>query len=175
MPSPITPTAQTAGAASLRPALPERRPSAAGFIALVYAYLLAFNLLQQLTATTHTSTAVPYFFLGVIDGFIAFALFAAVRLRCNEPEAGVYACTMALLAIFVRGITVFVLGVLGTRQSPGSAWQPDDVAVTWMSVLAPVILVFTVHLYALVTEHTAALAHHGDGHCIQQRNHSGDS
>ncbi|MCZ4102358.1 hypothetical protein [Streptomyces sp. H39-C1] len=153
MPSPTTPPASTARAALPRPFLPQST-SAAGFLALAYAYLLAFNLLQQLAATTNAPAPVPYLFLGVIDGFITFAIYAAVRLRPDENKEA-SAWTMAVLAIIVRGITVLVLGVLGTRQSPGSRWQPADVATTWMSVVAPLILVLAVHLYALVTQNAA--------------------
>ncbi|MFD5128977.1 hypothetical protein [Streptomyces olindensis] len=127
--------------------------SAAGFLTIAYAYLLAFELLQQLPATTHAPTPLPYLFLAAIDGFIAFALFTAVRLNSGETGMAEYAWIMAFLAIPVRGVTVLVLGHLGTRQSPGRAWQLDDVAVTWMSALAPFILFFAVLLYVLVTKH----------------------
>ncbi|MFF4361520.1 hypothetical protein [Streptomyces sp. NPDC001604] len=133
--------------------------SAAWFLTLAYAYLLAFDLLQQLTATTHAPVALPYLFLGVTDGFIAFALFSAVRLNPDESGVAAYAWAMAFLAIPVRGVTVLVLGHLGTRQSQGRLWQLDDVAVTWMSALAPFILFLAVLLYALVTEHRADLDH----------------
>ncbi|WP_406439090.1 hypothetical protein OHB14_51530 [Streptomyces sp. NBC_01613] len=118
--------------------------------------------MQQLTATTHAPVALPYLFLAVIDGFIAFALFAAVRLGHDEPGRAEYAWMMAVLAVIVRGVTVIVFGHLETRQSPGRVWQLDDIAVTIMSALAPLILVFTVHFYALVAEHAAGLEHRGD-------------
>jgi hypothetical protein len=132
--------------------------SAAGFLALAFAYLLAFELLQQLPATTHAPAPLPYLFLAVIDGFIAFALFAAVRLDGDETGVAAYPWVMAFVAILVRGITVLTLGHLGTRQSPGTRlWQLDDVAVTWMSALAPFILFFAVFLYVVVTGHRADL------------------
>lgn len=129
--------------------------SAAGFLTVAYAYLLAFNLLQQLPATTHAPTPLPYLFLAAIDGLIAFALFTAVRLRSDDMAAHAWVTTV--VAIPVRGITVLALGHLGTRQSPGRVWQLDDVAITWMSALAPLILVLAVLLYVLVTDHTADL------------------
>lgn len=131
--------------------------SAAGFLTLACAYLLAFELLQQLPATTHAPTPLAYLFLAAVDGFIAFALFAAVRLNSDETGAAACAWVVAFLAIPVRGVTVLVLGHLGTRQSPGSRWQLDDVAVTWMSALAPFILFFAVVLYVLVTEYRTDL------------------
>lgn len=161
MPSPTTPAAPTVRSAIRRPSL-HKSASAAGFITLAYSYLLAFNLLQQLAATTHAPAALPYLFLGAIDGFIALALFAVVRLRSARPEDEVYAWTLTALAIVVRAVTVLVFGVLGTRQMPGGSWQPNDVAVIVMSAGAPLMLVFAVHLYALITEHTTDLAQHGE-------------
>ena len=161
IPSPTAPPAPRMRSAIRRLPL-STSTSAAGFLTLAYAYLLAFELLQQLTATTHAPVALPYLFLAVIDGFIAFALFASVRLHRDEPAQSENAWMMAVLAIIVRAVTVIVFGHLGTRQSPGNVWQLDDLAVTVMSVGAPVILVFTVHLYALVAEHAAELDHRGD-------------
>ncbi|MFJ2739657.1 hypothetical protein ACIO3O_08310 [Streptomyces sp. NPDC087440] len=117
-------------------------------MALAFAYLLAFNLLQQLPATTHAPTPLPYLFLVVLDGFIAFALYTAVRLHADENTAST-AWVLAFIAVVTRGVTVLVLGHLGTRQSPGAVWQPDDVAVTWMSALAPLVLAFAGCLYAM--------------------------
>ncbi|MCX5238892.1 hypothetical protein OG824_27185 [Streptomyces prunicolor] len=156
IPSPTAPPDRPEPSALHRLRLPTS-PSATGFLTLACTYLLAFELLQQLPATTHAPTPLPYLFLAAIDGFIAFALFSAVRLESDESDAGVYAWAMAFLAIPVRGVTVLTLGHLGTRRSQGRLWQLDDVAVTWMSALAPFILFFAVVLYVLVAGYGADL------------------
>ncbi|MCQ9179152.1 hypothetical protein KMT30_08905 [Streptomyces sp. IBSBF 2953] len=156
VPRPTAPPARPERSAIHRLRRP-RSPSATGFLTAACTYLLAFELLQQLPATTHAPTPLPYLFLAVIDGFIAFALFSAVRLESDESGMGVYAWVMAFLAIPVRGITVLTLGHLGTRRSQGRLWQLDDVAVTWMSALAPFILFFAVALYVLVAGYGADL------------------
>ncbi|MFI5803498.1 hypothetical protein [Streptomyces sp. NPDC051561] len=138
-------------------------------------FLLALDLVYQLTATTRASAPLPYVLLGALDGFIALAIAAIVRLRQASIRDEEYAWGLAVAAVVVRAITIAVLHSLADQQGPGGPWTLADILVLAMSASAPLIPLGAVHLYVLAAEHAARVAQQRGPTVSQQRLQGGDA
>ncbi|MFF5476703.1 hypothetical protein ACFY5C_04985 [Streptomyces sp. NPDC012935] len=139
------------------------------------AFLLALDLVYQLSATTYTSAPLPYVFLGVLDGFIALTIAAIVRLRSAGPYTEKYAWNVAGAAMAARAVTVAVLDSLADRQAPGGGWTLADITVLAMSAVAPLLPLGAVHLYVLACERATTMAPRRGTNSCQERDRGGDA
>ncbi|WP_369173525.1 hypothetical protein AB5J49_38685 [Streptomyces sp. R28] len=172
MPTTAMPPAPT------RPSSPPWTPSWActTTVALAsLAFLLALDLVYQLSAKTYASAPLPYVFLCVLDGFIALTIAAIVQLQSADPLDEGYAWKVVLAAMAARTITVAVLDSVADRQGPGGSWTLADLIVVAMSFSAPLIPLCAVQLYVLATEHAATMARRRGTDSSQERTRGGDA
>lgn len=156
------PTTATSPAPTSLP-LQRRTPPWLGIAAAVlfaFDYLIVFDPLQTLAAAMRVPGYLTYAFPLAIDGFIALAVYALVRLRAAPLRVRAYAWTLTGIAIAIRAAAVAVLGVLVWQQSPKVDWHVGDVIAVTMCGFAPLVLAGTVHLYVLVTRHAPNVIPH---------------
>ncbi|MGW6599381.1 hypothetical protein [Streptomyces sp. NPDC055036] len=138
-------------------------------------YLLAFDALQSLAAAVHVPGYLTYGFPLAIDGFIALATAALVRLRAAPLRVRAYAWTLTGIAIVIRAAAVAVFGALVYQQSAEGDWHVGDVIAVALCGLAPLVLVGTLHVYGLVIRHSADVPHHDVPANGQEPARDGDS
>lgn len=125
----------------------------AAVVLVALEYLIVFDPLQSLAAAMRVPGYLTYASPLAVDGFIAFAIYAVVRLRAAPLRVRAYAWTLTGIAIAIRAAAVAVFGVLVCQQSPKGDWHVGDVIAVSMCGFAPLILVGIIHLYVLVIRH----------------------
>lgn len=122
-------------------------------------FAFSYDALRQIAVAIHAREALSYLFPVFIDGFIAYGVRAIVLLRNRHFGARLYAWTLFLAATGASlGANALHAVTLNHGPRAGrSALHLTDSVVGVLSMLAPLALAGSVHLYILMAR-TAELA-----------------
>ncbi|UNZ18174.1 DUF2637 domain-containing protein [Streptomyces sp. 891-h] len=135
-------------------------------------FFLSYDALRQVAVAIHVRPSLSYFFPVVVDGFIAYGVRAIVLLRNRPFGARLYAWFLFLAAtrasLWANALHAITLnrGPLSGR----SALHLGDAVVGALSMLAPLALAGSVHLYILMarTVDSSVRDHAGSGPGLTQ-------
>ncbi|MFH9295770.1 DUF2637 domain-containing protein [Streptomyces sp. NPDC017520] len=115
-------------------------------------FAFSYDALRQIALAIHASETLSYLFPVFIDGFIAYGVRAIVLLRHQRFAARLYAWFLFLAATgaSLGANALHAITLNGSPQAGRSALHLTDSVVGVLSMLAPLALAGSVHLYILM-------------------------